>query len=305
MKQVSLLIMTNLAVITMLSLLMMVLSAAGILPPDMGVGNYVGMFVMSALFGFGGAFFSLAMSKSIAKRSTGAQVITQPRNEVEQWLLTTVARQAQQAGIDMPEVAIYSAPEMNAFATGMSKNSSLVAVSTGLLNQMSRDEVEAVLAHEVSHAANGDMTTLTLVQGVTNTFVYFLPRVLGDIADAALSRGNGNRRGSGPVYYIVVIVAQVALGVLATIIVRWFSRYREFRADAGSAQLSDPRKMIAALRRLQSGAPPQLPASMAAMGISGAMGALFATHPPLEARIATLQANAGMQQANTGGTWGG
>jgi heat shock protein HtpX len=299
MKQVTLLILTNFAVLMMLSALLAVLRVLGVIPPNFGLESYAGMFVLSALMGFGGAFISLAMSKSMAKRSTGAQVITQPQNETERWLLATVQKQAQGAGIEMPEVAIYRSNTMNAFATGMSKNSSLVAVSTGLLSQMTRDEVEAVLAHEVSHAANGDMTTLTLVQGVTNTFVYFLPRVLGDIIDSAISRGE-RRRGRGPAYFLIVMAMQFLLGILATIIVRWFSRYREFKADAGAAQLAGAPKMISALRRLQSGAPPELPANMEAMGISGNMGALFATHPPLEKRIAML----GGATAQRTGTWG-
>jgi heat shock protein HtpX len=214
--------------------------------------------------------------------------------------VATVQRQAQAAGIDMPEVAIYQSQDMNAFATGMSKNSSLVAVTTGLLNNMTRDEVEAVLAHEISHAANGDMVTLTLVQGVTNTFVYFIPRVLGDVIDSAMSRGE-QRRGRGPFYFIIVMVMQFLLGILATLIVRWFSRHREFKADAGAARLAGADKMISALRRLKTSAPPELPASMEAMGIAGNMGALFATHPPLDLRIAAL----GGATARRDGTWGG
>ncbi len=300
MKQVTLLVLTNLAVLTMLSALLAVLRVLGIIPPDFGLASYTGMLVLSMVMGFGGAFLSLAMSKSIAKRSVGAQVITQPRNEVERWLFTTVQRQARAAGIDMPEVAIYASPDMNAFATGMSKNSSLVAVSTGLLNSMTRDEVEAVLAHEISHAANGDMTTLTLVQGVTNTFVYFLPRVLGDVIDTALSRDE-RRHGRGPAYFLIVMVMQFLLGILATVIVRWFSRYREFKADAGAAKLEGAESMISALRRLKTSAPPELPASMEAMGIAGNVSALFATHPPLDARIAAL----GGATAQRTGTWGG
>ncbi len=300
MKQVTLLVLTNLAVLTMLSALLAVLRVLGIIPPDFGLASYTGMLVLSMVMGFGGAFLSLAMSKSIAKRSVGAQVITQPRNEVERWLFTTVQRQARAAGIDMPEVAIYPSPDMNAFATGMSKNSSLVAVSTGLLNSMTRDEVEAVLAHEISHAANGDMTTLTLVQGVTNTFVYFLPRVLGDVIDTALSRDE-RRHGRGPAYFLIVMVMQFLLGILATVIVRWFSRYREFKADAGAAKLEGAESMISALRRLKTSAPPELPASMEAMGIAGNVSALFATHPPLDARIAAL----GGATAQRTGTWGG
>lgn len=198
MEAVTPLVLTNFAVLMMLSALLAVLRVLGVIPPDFGLGSYAGMLVLSMVMGFGGAFLSLAMSKSIAKRSTGAQVITQPRSEVERWLLATVQAEAQAAGIGMPEVAIYQSPDMNAFATGMSKNSSLVAVSTGLLNSMTREEVEAVLAQRHLHAANGDMTTLTLVQGVTNTFVYFLPRVLGDVIDTAMSRGErAPRAGAG------------------------------------------------------------------------------------------------------------
>ena len=300
MKQVTLLVLTNFAVLTMLSALLAVLRVLGVIPPDLGLSSYTGMLLLSAAMGFGGAFLSLAMSKSMAKRSTGAQVIVQPQSEVERWLVQTVQRQAQAAGISMPEVAIYRSDDMNAFATGMSKNSSLVAVSTGLLSRMTRDEVEAVLAHEITHAANGDMTTLTLVQGVTNTFVYFIPRVLGDIVDSAMSRGE-QRRGRGPAYLLIVIVMQFLLGILATIIVRWFSRYREFKADAGAARLEGADKMISALRRLKTSAPPELPASMEAMGIAGNVGALFATHPSLDLRIAAL----GGATARRDGTWGG
>jgi heat shock protein HtpX len=241
----------------------------------------------------GGAFISLAISKWMAKRSTGARVIERPGNRTERWLLDTVARQARQAGIGVPEVAIYDAPEINAFATGMNRNNALVAVSSGLLANMSPDEAEAVLGHEVSHVANGDMVTLTLIQGVVNTFVILLSRVVGHVVDRVVFR---SARGYGPGYFITVIIAQVVLSVLASIIVMWFSRQREFRADVGGAELAGRRKMIAALRKLRSnyGDEPELPSEMAAFAISGRVGSglahLFRSHPPLDDRIAALEA---------------
>jgi heat shock protein HtpX len=242
--------------------------------------------------GFGGSLISLALSKWMAKKSVGAQVITDPRTAEELWLVQTVARQAQAAGIKMPEVAIYDAPDVNAFATGMSKNSSLVAVSTGLLRNMTRDEAEAVLAHEVSHAANGDMVTLALIQGVVNTFVMFFSRVIGHLVDKVVFK---TERGQGPAFFVTMIIAELVLGILASMIVMWFSRQREFRADAGGATLAGRQKMIAALRRLQvMHEPSALPEKMAAFGINGGKGgglkALFTTHPPLETRIAALEA---------------
>jgi heat shock protein HtpX len=248
---------------------------------------------MAAVFGFGGSFISLLLSKWIAKRTTGAHVIETPRNEAEQWLLSTVQRQAKAAGIGVPEVAIYDAPEINAFATGWNRNSALVAVSSGLLNNMSQDEAEAVLGHEVSHVANGDMVTLALVQGVVNTFVIFLSRIIGTLVDRTVFKVE---RGQGPAFFITTIVAQLVLGILASMIVMWFSRWREFRADAGSAHIAGRQKMIAALQRLQlnSGHPAQLPAQVKAFGISDSTGyglkRLFMSHPPLEERIAALQA---------------
>jgi heat shock protein HtpX len=232
------------------------------------------------------------MSKWSAKRMTGANVIETPANSTEFWLVETVRRQAAAAGIGMPEVAIYDAPDVNAFATGMSRNSALVAVSSGLLQSMSRGEAEAVLAHEVSHVANGDMVTLALIQGVVNTFVMFLSRVIGHVIDRVVFK---NERGHGPAYFVTLIIAQMVLGVLASIIVMWFSRQREFRADAGAASLEGKQKMIAALQRLQqASAVAELPEQMAALGISGGVGSglkrLFMTHPPLEERIAALQA---------------
>ena len=290
MKRVILLIATNFAVMLVLSIVVSVLGLDRWLAAE-GI-NYMSLLVMSAIFGFGGSFISLLMSKWMAKMGTGAQVIETPSNSTEQWLVGTVQRQAQQAGIGMPEVAIYEAPEINAFATGWNKDSSLVAVSTGLLNNMSQDEAEAVLAHEVSHIANGDMVTLTLIQGVVNTFVFFLSRVIGYVIDRTVFK---TERGNGPAFFITSIVAQLVLGVLATMIVMWFSRWREFRADAGSAHLSGRHKMIAALQRLQLnyGQPAQLPDQVKAFGISDSAGyglkRLFMSHPPLEERIAALQ----------------
>lgn len=290
MKRIALLIGTNLAVIVVLSIVLNILMA--VLGVDFG--SYQGLFVFAALFGFGGAFISLMISKWMAKRSTGAQVITKPSNETERWLVDTVKQQAQKAGIKMPEVAIYQSPEPNAFATGPSKNDSLVAVSTGLLHAMNKDEVEAVLAHEVSHVANGDMVTLTLIQGVVNTFVIFLARIVAGFINNAL-RGNqqssGNTIGGGFAYYGIVIVLEIVFGILASIIVMYFSRQREFRADAGAAKLVGADKMIGALQRLNSGRESQLDSTMSAFGIKGkrAKSELFLSHPPIEKRIAALQ----------------
>jgi heat shock protein HtpX len=288
MKRIALFLMTNLAVVLVLSVVTSLLGVNRWITAN-GL-NYESLLVFCAIFGFGGAFISLAMSKWVAKRSTGARVITQPQNSAEMWLLQTVERQARAAGIGMPEVAIFDAPEPNAFATGMSKNNALVAVSTGLLRTMSQDEVEAVLGHEVAHVANGDMVTLTLIQGVVNTFVMFLARVIGYAIDRALS---GNRESSGPGfgYMITVMVLEVLFGILASMIVAWFSRQREFRADAGGAHLAGKRKMISALQRLQAAhGQSSLPENMAAMGISGGrLAKMFSTHPPLEQRIAVLQ----------------
>ncbi|MEJ2399087.1 MAG: protease HtpX, partial [Gammaproteobacteria bacterium] len=249
--------------------------------------NSNGLLVFAAIFGFGGAFISLLISRWSAKRMTGARVITRPGNATEQWLLETVRRQAQAAGIGMPEVAIYDAPDINAFATGASRNKALVAVSTGLLRSMNRDEAEAVLGHEITHVANGDMVTLTLIQGVVNTFVIFFARVIGHTVDKVVFK---NDRGYGIAFWVTTIIAELVLGVLASIIVMWFSRQREFRADAGGAQ-----KMIAALQRLQQTAQqPHLQDQLAAFGIAGGMGhglkRLFLSHPPLEERIAALRA---------------
>ncbi|GAB2514065.1 protease HtpX [Lysobacter humi (ex Lee et al. 2017)] len=282
-KRIALFLATNLAVLVLLGIVMRVLG----IDPRTGSG----LLVMATLFGFGGSFISLMMSKWIAKRSTGAHVIEQPRNETERWLVETVRRQAQQAGIAMPEVAVYDAPEINAFATGPSRNNSLVAVSTGLLRAMDRDEAEAVLAHEVSHVANGDMVTMMLVQGVLNTFVIVLARVVGRIIDGYLS---GNREGGGIGYFVTVMVLDLVFGLLASIVVMWFSRYREFRADAGAASLAGRDKMIAALTRLsRTYGETTLPKTVQAFGISGGVAhglrRLFMTHPPLAERIEVLK----------------
>ena len=290
MKRVFLFLVTNLAVVFVLGIVANLLGVDRWLTAN-GL-NYGGLLVFAALFGFGGAFISLAMSKWMAKRSTGAHVITEPRDATERWLVDTVRRQAQQAGIGMPEVAIYDAPDVNAFATGMSRNSALVAVSTGLLRSMSKDEAEAVLGHEVSHVANGDMVTLTLIQGVVNTFVIFLSRIVGYFVDRVVLK---NDRGHGIGFFVASMIAQVLLGILASIIVAWFSRRREFRADAGGAALAGRDKMIGALQRLkQAHEPAALPDGLQAFGISGGPGggfkALFMSHPPLDDRIAALRA---------------
>ena len=284
---------TNLAILFILNISLRVLGVDRMLETQGGGINLTALLIISAVIGMGGSFISLAISKWMAKRSTGARVIERPGNRTERWLLDTVARQARQAGIGMPEVAIYNAPEINAFATGMSRNNALVAVSTGLLANMSADEAEAVLGHEVSHVANGDMVTLTLIQGVVNTFVILLSRVVGHVVDRVVFR---NARGYGFGYFITVIIAQVVLSVLASIIVMWFSRQREYRADVGGAKLAGRDKMIAALRRLRSGygEEPRLPSEMSAFGISGRVGTgfahLFRSHPPLDDRIAALEA---------------
>ncbi len=290
MKRILLFVATNIAVLFLLNIVLLVLQQVF----HVRLGNTGGLLVMAAVLGMGGSFISLAMSKWMAKMSTGAQVITQPQNEAERWLLATVQRQAQAAGIGMPEVAVYDAPEMNAFATGMSRNSSLVAVSTGLLRSMDRDQVEAVLGHEISHVANGDMVTLTLIQGVLNTFVIFLARIIGSLVDGALRGNRDDDSGGGIGYFITVTVMQLLLGFLASLIVMWFSRWREFRADAGGASLAGRQKMISALERLSAGhGENSLPQAVAAFGISGHFGKLLASHPPIEERIAALRAAQG------------
>lgn len=292
MKRIFLFLATNLAIILVLSITLRLLGFQGFLDAKGVDLNLNALLVFAAVFGFGGSFLSLAISKWTAKRFTGARVIEQPANSTEQWLLTTVKRQSDRAGITMPEVAIYNAADVNAFATGMSRNKALVAVSTGLLSAMNEDEAEAVLGHEISHVANGDMVTLALIQGVVNTFVIFLSRVIGHVVDRVVFKVE---RGHGPAFWITAIVAEIILGILASIIVMWFSRQREFRADAGGANLAGSRKMIAALERLKQGVnQPHLPDQLAAFGISGGMGQglkrLFMSHPSLEERIAKLQA---------------
>jgi len=283
---------TNAAVLVLISVVFQVLGIEGILAENGVDLNLQALLVMSAVIGFGGSFISLALSKFMAKRSMGVQIIEKPGNSTEQWLVDTVRRQAKQAGIGMPEVGIFNAPDPNAFATGMRRNSALVAVSTGLLQNMDAGEVEAVLGHEIAHVSNGDMVTMGLIQGVVNTFVIFLSRIIGHVVDRVVFK---TERGYGPAYYITSIVAQVFLSILASIIVMWFSRRREFRADAGGASLAGRDKMIGALQALQRAHEPHdLPGEFAAFGIAGGLGSglkkLFMTHPPLEQRIAALQA---------------
>ncbi len=290
MKRVALFLMTNIAVLVVLSIALRLLGVESILD-EQGIDlNYNNLLVFCAVFGMGGSFISLLLSKWMAKRATGAQVIAEPRNATEQQLFQMVSHHAQAAGIGMPEVAIYDSPEVNAFATGASRNNALVAVSTGLLHQMDRDAVDAVLGHEISHVANGDMITLTLIQGVVNTFVLFLSRVVGHFVDRVVLK---NEEGLGMGYFLTTIVCQIVFGILASVIVNWFSRRREFQADAGGARLAGREKMIGALQALQRAHPAPLPDQMAAFGISGGEAGgfrkLFLTHPPLEERIAALQ----------------
>ncbi len=291
MKRILLFVATNIAVLFVLSISASILLRALGIQEIPGGLNLQALVIFAAVIGFGGSFISLAMSKWMAKRATGATVIEQPRNSTEQWLIETVRRQAKQAGIGMPEVAVYEAPDVNAFATGMSRDSALVAVSTGLLNAMDKDEAEAVLGHEITHVSNGDMVTLALIQGVLNTFVIVLSRVVGYFVDRVLLK---NERGAGIGFFVSSLVAQIVLGILASMIVMWFSRQREFRADAGGAKLAGRDKMIAALNRLKvMHEPAQLPDQMAAFGISGAPAGgfkrLFMSHPPLDERIAALK----------------
>lgn len=294
--RILLFLLTNAAVLLLISIIFHVL----------GLGNYLhqrgvplsldSLLLSSAVIGMSGSFISLMMSKWMAKKSMGVHVIEQPGNQTEQWLVETIQRQATRLGIGMPEVGIFNTPEPNAFATGMSKNSSLVAVSTGLLQRMSADEVEAVLGHEMSHVANGDMVTMGLLQGVVNTFVYFFASIAGYVVDRVLLRSGDDDRGYGygPAYYITQMLAQLVLSILASMIVMWFSRYREFHADAGGADLAGKAKMIGALRALQRAHDHQdLPGELAAFGINGGMASglqkLFLSHPPLEERIAALE----------------
>jgi len=294
MKRIVLFLATNLAIIVLLGIVLQLLGIESILAEngsDLDLGK---LLVFSAVVGFMGSFFSLAISKWSAKRMMGVRVITQPSNSMESWLVSTVQRQAQAAGIGMPEVGVFDSPEPNAFATGARRDAALVAVSTGLLQSMSQSEAEAVLAHEVSHVANGDMVTLTLIQGVVNTFVVFLSRVIGHTVDRVVFK---TEQGHGPAFWITTIVAQLVLGLLATVIVMWFSRQREFRADAGGSKLAGRQNMIGALERLQQRHAGPLPEKMAAFGISGGRAAglkrLFMTHPPLEERIAALRNSVG------------
>jgi heat shock protein HtpX len=291
MMRILLFLATNAAVLVLISIVFQVFGFEGILAENGVDLNLQALLVLSAVIGFGGSFISLALSKFMAKRSMGVQIIEQPRNNTEQWLLTTVQRQAEEARIGMPEVGIFNSPDPNAFATGWNRNKALVAVSTGLLQNMKPEEVEAVLGHEVSHVANGDMVTMGLIQGVVNTFVIFLSRIIGHVVDRVVFK---TERGYGPAYFITSIVAQIFLSILASMIVMWFSRRREFRADAGGANLSSRQKMIGALRALQRKAEPvDLPGEFAAFGISGSLGSgmkrLFMSHPPLEERILALE----------------
>ncbi|MBP9591239.1 MAG: protease HtpX [Steroidobacteraceae bacterium] len=294
MKRIFLFLLTNLAILALLSIMLRLLGVDSILDAqgvDLDLGK---LLVFAAVVGFTGSFVSLAMSKWTAKRMMGVRVLAQPANATEAWLVNTVQKQAQQAGIGMPEVGVFDSPEPNAFATGARRDAALVAVSTGLLASMSQQEAEAVLAHEVSHVANGDMVTLALIQGVVNTFVVFLSRIIGHTVDRVVFR---TEEGHGPAFWITTIVAQMVLGVLAMIIVMWFSRQREFRADAGGARLAGRQSMIGALERLQQRHAGPLPDKMAAFGISGGgaggLRKLFMTHPPLEERIAALRSATG------------
>lgn len=294
MKRVLLFVATNIAILLVLSVVIQLLGLDQALSRQ-GF-NVPGLLMVAAVVGFGGAFISLAISKWMAKMSMGVKVIQEPSNETERWLVSVVRNQAQIKGVGMPEVGIFDSPEPNAFATGARRDASLVAVSTGLLQRMGRKEVEAVLAHEMSHVANGDMVTLTLIQGVVNTFVFFLARVIGTLVDSALSRGSNERSsGYGPGYFITVMVAQLVLGILASMIVMWFSRQREFRADHGSAEVVGKQPMIGALEALKAAHHPLPAQQFAAFGIAsgkppGGLARLFMSHPPLDERIAALRA---------------
>ncbi|MFD2112658.1 protease HtpX [Thiorhodococcus fuscus] len=291
MTRIILFILTNAAILVVISVVFRLLGLDGALLQNGGI-DMTSLLIMAAIVGFSGSLISLFLSKTMAKHGMGVQIIDQPTSPFEQWLLNTVANQSSQAGIRMPEVGIFNSPEPNAFATGWNRNDALVAVSTGLLQRMSQDEVEAVIGHEISHVANGDMVTLALIQGVVNTFVVFLARIVGHFVDRVILK---NEEGYGVGYYITSIVAEIMLSVLATMIVMWFSRFREYRADAGGASLTSRHQMANALRALQRVHEPQdLPAGeFAAFGISGKIGeglmALFRSHPPLEKRIAALE----------------
>lgn len=290
MKRIGLFLLTNFAVLVVFSVVLNIIFAVtGIRP-----GSMSGLLVLAAIFGFGGSLISLFMSKSMALRSVGGQIIDQPRNQTEKWLVTTVQRLANDAGVGMPQVALYQSPDMNAFATGARRDDSLIAVSSGLIHNMSRDEVEAVLGHEMSHVANGDMVTLTLIQGVVNTFVIFAARLIAGVASGIINNDDeGESRGGGSymIYFLISSVMEVLFGFLASIIVMWFSRQREYRADAGSAGLVGKQKMINALERLRLGVEPQMEGSFAAFAINGkrGMAEIFMSHPPLEDRIQALK----------------
>jgi len=288
MLRILLFLATNVAIMVVVSIIFNVLGLSGALDAQGVDLNLNALLLMSAIIGTTGSLISLVMSKWSAKQAMGVHVIDRPQSQTEQWLLDIVAKQASLVGIDMPEVGIFQAPEANAFATGMNKNSALVAVSTGLLHSMTADEVEAVVGHEMTHVANGDMVTMALMQGVVNTFVYFFATIIGHFVDRVVFK---TERGYGPAYYITQMIAQIVLGFLASMLVMWFSRYREFKADAGGAQLAGTPKMIAALRALQRAHEvPELPGQLAAFGINGGgVGRLFMSHPPLEERIAALQ----------------
>lgn len=287
MLRIGLFLATNIAIIALISIVFRLFGFDGLLASNGVDLDLQALLVYSAIIGFAGSFISLLLSKTMARLSMGVQLIQNPSSEYERWLLSTVERQAGMAGIRMPEVGIFNQQAPNAFATGWNRNDALVAVSTGLVNGMTRDEVEAVLGHEISHVANGDMVTLSLIQGVVNTFVIFLSRVIGHIVDRVVFRVE---RGHGPAFWIVSIVSQIILGILASMIVMWFSRWREFRADRGGAQLAGRQKMIAALKRLQAGQQAEMPDELAAFGINtGRVQALFSSHPPLSDRIAALE----------------
>ena len=291
MTRILLFLATNAAILVLISVVFRVLGIDGVLAQNGVDLNLEALLIMSAVIGFGGSFISLALSKTMAKRGMGVKVIEQPSNNTERWLVDTVRKQAEEAGIGMPEVGVFGADQPNAFATGMNRNSALVAVSTGLMRSMSPDEVEAVLGHEVAHVANGDMVTMGLMQGVVNTFVVFLSRVVGHVVDRVVFK---TERGYGPAYFFTTIVAQIFLSILASMIVMWFSRYREFRADEGGAKLAGREKMISALKALQRAHEPEdLPGQLAAFGINGGRGrtikSLFMSHPPLEDRIQALE----------------
>ncbi|MFP4084650.1 MAG: protease HtpX [Desulfonatronovibrio sp.] len=291
MKRVFLFLVTNIAILAVLFVVLNLLGVSGILDEQRVGIDYKSLLIFAAVLGFGGSFISLAISKWMAKRLTGAKVITSPKNEMESWLVRTVRQQASRVNIGMPEVAVFDSSAPNAFATGMSKNKALVAVSTGLLRNMNQDEVEAVLAHEISHVANGDMITLTLIQGVVNTFVIFISRIVGHFVDRVIFK---NEEGHGIGFFISTIAAQIIFGILASIVVMWFSRQREFRADAGGARLAGKEKMVSALEKLKKGVQEPLPDQMSSFGINGKTQSfswkdLFMSHPPLDQRIAALK----------------